>query len=533
MVKPPNALHGFTMSFDAFFSALQGEDRVAGVVIEYDRVRYAEFRAAKKGEASHAGRVLIGEGAVSLPEGTIRAGALAKPDALTEALKKLRKEGKPRPLATPQIILAVPIVRLVGNTVQIPAGVSGSEAEGALRLEIESMIPFPLEEAYLDWQPLTPKEGETQQEFLFGGARITEIEPYIEAAERAGMGVVAVEPVTLSIARGMEAPEKVTYIANIYPDALLGAAIDEKGEVRYFHHRSLPPISVARDNPLEQPTNDGRAQRLMLELAAFIRFLRDQFAGHEQELIIDGDLQENEVAQMQGLSESLGIPVRLDLETHTLSRAAARGVALRGMMPRSKDTMVSLMAEGTEVVYAQKQAGFFFGMALRTFVLGAAFVSLLMAGTWGFLLKIEQDAIVALDRQERVIPEDSLAALEKAKEVNEAVRSKVALLEALPVPFGMMSALRTITPDGIKISRLILQTKEGVIEVNLSVEARDGSALKQMQTALRDSLATNAEDVEVDPSILVSSRRDIPHVFSFDLREGAIEALNTASIRNE
>lgn len=517
------------MPFDAFFSALQGEDRVAGVVIEYDRVRYAEFRAARKGEQSHAGRVLVSEGAVSLPEGAIRAGALAKPEALVEALKKLRKEGKPRPLATPQVVLGIPVVRLVGATVEVPRGVGANEAEGALRLEIESTLPFPVEEAYLDWQPVNSSTGEKQ--FLYAGARITEIEPYIHAAEEAGMGVVAVEPVTLSMARGMEASGKVTYIANVYPDALLGAAVNEQGEARYFHHRSIPVISSSSGTSLGSAKNDGRTQRLMLELAAFIRFLRDQFQGREQELVVDGNLSDDEVQQMQNLADSLGIKIHIDLRSHALSRAATRGVAMRGMMPRSTDTYMSLMAHTTEVAYAQKQAAFFFSMALKTLIAGAVFTTLVMAGAWGLMFKLEQDAKAAAATQQTAIPAAALQTLEEAQAINLALSDAVSLLQPAPLPEGIMEALDEVSRLGITIDRVTMRAEEGVVKLDLALVARDGTALKNAQNVLREKFAAAADEVDVDASLLVSGRTNIPFAFSFTLAEGALENTNNTDAR--
>ena len=503
------SLHAVRLPTAAFFRALQGAERVAGVVIEYNRIRYAEFERAHDGS-----RILVGEGAVSLPEGTIRAGTLARPDALTEALRKLAREGKPSPLTTPQIIL--------GSTVTLPAGVAGEEAEGALRLEIESTLPFSLEESYTDWQPIEKPKGQALQEYLFVGARISEIEPYIHAAEQAGLGVVSVEPVTLSMARGLVLEQPmVTYLVQIYDDALLGVAMDEAGNVRYFHHRSLPAISVASVNPLEPSQTEGsnRAQRIALELAAFIRFLKEQFNERPQQLVVDGMLNQDELTSIAGLSETLGIPVVLGHETHLLSRAAARGVALRGMLPRSDDALVSLMAIGTEQAYLERQASFFVRVSLRMLVITAVLAALLLGGTWGFTLTLERRAQLQAQQQLATIPAETREVLEETRRINAATSEVVGLLSAQTIPDDLTLALVRAAPGAVSVDRVFLRLAgDSSVSVDLSVEARLGRDLLPLGKTLETCFANDPQDVRV-PSGHVLRTEPTPFVFTFTLKE--------------
>ena len=516
-------LPGFHISAEVLISALQGEERVAGIVIEYDRVRYAEFRKAKKGETSHLGRVLVGEGAVTLPEGTIRGGALVHPEALTEALRKLKREGKPKPLQAAQVIIAIPIVRLVGSTISIPAGLSGDAADGAISLEIESLLPFPIEESYVDWQPITGQQPDgTQQEFLYVGARTNEVEPYISAVQRAGLGVVAVEPVTLAMTRGLEVPGKVVYIAKVTSDALLGTAIDEMGNVRYFHHRSLPAISGKKVGLGDKEKQvDPRSQRLALELAAFIRFLKEEFGDREQELIVDGDLDENAIKALSGLTDSLGIPVRLEHETHLLSRAAVRGVALRGILPRSEDTLVSLMATGTDAAYAEKQAIFFFKTALRMLIGGAVVTAVLLAGTLGLLFSIQVSTAKQATQQEAQISDQTRMALEMAKAVNGKLAEIVGLLQKGELPTGAVSAIREAKPDGIRVDRILTRLFDGSVWMDLAVEAQTGSDLLKIEEILQTRFAKDPSQIDV-PADVIFRGNDIPFVFQFELNVRAL-----------
>ncbi|MCH7822584.1 MAG: hypothetical protein IIA07_11245 [Proteobacteria bacterium] len=235
----------------------------------------------------------------------------------------------------------------------------------ALLLVIEGMLPFPIEETYTDWQVLrTSFSSKGILDFFFASARHGEVDPYVDAAESAGLGVVAVEPITLSIARGLRIQEGsgVTYIALIHPDALLAAGVDAQGEVRLFHHRSLPAFVETDDQ-----TSEGgrRAERIITELTSFLRFFRGEIGGEEQELIIDGVLDEITLQSLSGLGERLGLSVRFENETHLLSRAAARGVALRALLPRRDDHLASLMKVGTEAAYAARQMTFFMRASLK------------------------------------------------------------------------------------------------------------------------------------------------------------------------
>src|SRR3989344_2430044 len=222
-------------SLDVFLAAMRGRERIAGVAIEETRVRVAElvFQDSRETPA------VLAEGAVPLPEGSIRSGKLLDAKAVGEALKKAVTRAKPISLATSNVILSLPVLPLFAKTVLIPQGTSDEEGNAMLQLEAEQMLPVSPKEAFIDWQLVVHRreeKTETAKEYVVMAARRQDVEPYLAAAARAGLHVVAAEPLMLSVARGLtQDPARPSLVAYLFSDAILAAAI-EGDAIRFPHH---------------------------------------------------------------------------------------------------------------------------------------------------------------------------------------------------------------------------------------------------------------------------------------------------------
>jgi len=235
-------------------------------------------------------------------------------------------------------------------------------------------------------------------------------------------------------------------------------------------------------------------------------------------LLIDGSLQEGDVETLQKLSESLNIPVQMEHGTHTLSRAATRGVALRGMLPRANDNLVSLMKTGTREAYSEKQTAFFFQVSLRLLVAGGALAVLLLAVAWGFLVGLERNAEVNLVNIEASIRADDRRDIDYAKQINSEVSKAVALLSDDSIPQGAMTSLRQVAPAGVSIERIIIRILDKGLSVDLSMKVNTVEDLLEMRAALAlgNCYALNPEeDLVVDEDIIIKGGRDIAAQFTF------------------
>ena len=505
----------------ALVLALQGRERLAGLVIERGRIRFAEFRAAVKRSAGTAPATRVDEGAVLFSKDAVQNGVLTQPQALIEALRSLLERGTPRPLGTANVILSLPLVRLVGQAVTIPQRLGRDEAEGALRLAAERILPFPLTEAYVDWEPLAIDDAHEHensaavhdtQSFLVVAAHRDDIDPYVHACEAAGLRPVAVEPITSSIARGLTPHPGATYIAVVQEDALLAAGLDASGNVRFLQHRKIPTMT-----DITARSTQERAERIVAELTSLIRFFRAEVKGPEYGLIVDGILDETTLRDLRVMANSLGVPLWIEEKAHELSRSAARGTALRAALPRSEDRSVSLMAVGTEEAYATRQSAFFLHAALRL-IFGAAFIALLFQlGTLAFLGVVERSVRETAEQTSAPSPE-TLSVFEETERFNAAIRRVTSLLEGTTMPPGIALALMTSAPPGIAVERIAIDAaaEREKIRVDLSVRANRSSNL----TAERDVLIQRFTDdpLTIPSDIFLTQGAQIPFVFSFTLR---------------
>lgn len=505
----------------ALVLALQGRERIAGLVIERGRLRFAEFRAAAKRSARTVPALRVDEGAVPFPKEAVQNGVLTQPQALIEALHSLLERGAPRPLGTANVILSLPLVRLVGQAVTIPQQLGRDEAESALRLAAERILPFPLAEAYVDWEPLVIDDAHEHessaavhdtQSFLVVAAHRDDIDPYVKACESAGLRPVAVEPITSSIARGLTPHPGATYIAVVQEDALLAAGIDAAGNMRFLQHRKIPAMA-----DITARSTQERAERIVTELTSLIRFFRAEVKGAEYGLVVDGILDETALRDLRAMANSLGVPLWIEEKVHELSRSAARGTALRAALPRSEDRSVSLMAVGTEEAYAMRQSAFFLRAALRL-VFGAALIALLLQlGTLAFLGIMERSVRETAERTSAP-SEETVRVFEETEQFNAAIQRATSLLGGTIMPPGIALALIASAPPGVVVERIAIDAAAAreKIRVDLSVRANRSSNL----TAERDVLIQRFTDdpLTIPSDIFLTQGAQIPFVFSFTLR---------------
>jgi hypothetical protein len=509
-IKFPN-LARFSSSLDAIVS---GRERIAGLVVEERRLRFAEFRPiAKKGKR---GRVLIEEGAVNLPKGTIRGGALAKPDLLTDALKKLTSDGKPHWLCAESVVLSVPFSHLVTHTATIPATVREEEIEGMLKLELERTLPFPLDEAYLDWQEI--KHGDAKgggRLFLVAAIRRSDVEGYLGALSAAGIRAVAVEPMVFSIVRGLEDRSGVTYAIVIFQDAIFMVASDASQNARLFRQRNIPHAS---EMPLNDSERRDRAEAIASEVSTFIRFFRAEVGGIEQEIIVDGILDETSRKALSDVAASSGLAIRFEDAAHGLSKAAARGAALRAIIPRGEDRLISLMAVGTEAAYRIARRIFFTRLTFRILILGTALSVILLLGTLGFLSIIEQRTKTTVLRSVSLPPETQ-EVVPHIDAINAAIGETTKLLPTLEIPPTFFSDVLAAAAPGVRIDRVTTHIEGGAVRVELAVASEKPEALESEREIISKRFA--AEPLPPIPiEVRLSETRPILYAFTFTLRMG-------------
>ena len=490
---------------DVLIPVLRGHERIAGLLIEETRVRAAEL-ASPLGKRTTPS--VMSESAVKLPDGTIREGKVADRKKLVAALRELLREAAPRPLTAHSVILSVPTLPLFTKTIRLPGVIRQKEVVETLRLEAESLLPIPVNETYLDWQRVPYKAVEDQEkEYVIIAARRQDVDPYLEAVRAAGLNPVAVEPFTLSVARGLKSdPARPAFVAYLLSDAVLAAAL-EADAVRFPHHVVVPAAPA-----------EVRAEAIAAEISNFTRFLKaEEHSAHLTRgaglrLLIDGMVDDATLGKLREASQELSVPIDFSSVEHELSKAAARGAALRGIIPRQGDRLISLMLPGTEEAYARSRAQFFLSAAASALIFGAVAVIVISSIAFGAVWFQENIASKAVKTQS--IPSETQELVASARRFNEAVERITGAQLSQKNLFDPVSRVLLLQTEGLEFRNVQLDNK-GTMTVGIF--ARTQESLRQFRDLLNN--ASLAPDKQVLPFEVLQKSSDIFYEFHFTVIE--------------
>lgn len=129
-----------------------------------------------------------------IERGAIVDGAIEKPEAVSEALRKALRKANTK---CKEVALALPSAAVITKKIMLPADLREEDYEVQVESEASQYIPFPIEEVNLDFQILGPSEhAEDEVDVLLAASRREKVDDRVAIAEMAGVRptVVDVEP---------------------------------------------------------------------------------------------------------------------------------------------------------------------------------------------------------------------------------------------------------------------------------------------------------------------------------------------------
>ena len=148
-------------------------------------------------------------GQVALPRDAMREGEVAQDAAVTEAIKRLRGEVG---LRKSPVRVGIASPRLIVRQIDMPV-MSRADLAGALRFQIQDLIPIPVDEAVVDFAILdeyipeaaqgADNDGEPVMRVLLAAAQKSMVLRLVEAVEAAGLPVESVGLIPLALVRSL------------------------------------------------------------------------------------------------------------------------------------------------------------------------------------------------------------------------------------------------------------------------------------------------------------------------------------------
>jgi len=291
-----------------------------------------------------------------LPKGIIEQGILKKPEQLKSFLNSLKNKlwSKDKNV---WIILSLPSVNFFTNILSLPE-LDADRFYEAIVFNTQMIAPLSMEESYFDWEDWGPsnKEGENKVFIALGIKK--QIDPYLEILKEVGFNVVAVEPLALSLARfnyQFIEKEKPTLIIDLRAEGI-EFIITEGEKLIFFDFDSWHEIFGKEIPP--KITLDLLKKHIGVEIPMLLNFYSLKRNKIIQQFVFLGfntQLVNILIKWIQVQYQFISIQIKLPTYLSKINRDwfGVIGTALRGLIPRNEDIVVSLAPVGTEREYEQ------------------------------------------------------------------------------------------------------------------------------------------------------------------------------------
>jgi len=295
-------------------------------------------------------------GKYALPKGVIEEGVLKKPEQLKSFFNSLKNKlwGKEK---NAWIVLSLPSVNFFVNILNLPE-LDAQRFQEAIVFNTQMIAPLPMEEAYFDWEDWGLSDKDDQREVFVTLGIKKQIDPYLEILKEVGFNVVAVEPLALSLTRfnyEFIEKEKPTLIIDLRQEGV-EFIITEGKKLIFFDFDSWHEIFG--ENIPDKITTDLLKKHLGVEIPMLLNFYSLKRKRMIQQFIFlsfDNRLANVLIRWIQVQYQLTPIQVKLPSYLAKASRDwfGVIGSALRGLIPRNEDILVSLAPVGTERNYEQ------------------------------------------------------------------------------------------------------------------------------------------------------------------------------------
>lgn len=293
--------------------------------------------------------------ALRLPPGIVAEGKIKDVQAFTSALKAIHSRVAP-PDKTVHVILNLPPDLVYTQSFFIPL-LAESRIDEAARLNLEMLSPIDVKTSYASWQKIGESfSGSAQLELLGAFAEAEPVNAFSQALRESGFAVAAIEFPALSIARlvksGAEAKEEKSYLVIDVAGEGVSFMILRNLNLYFNHFHSWQ--SIEEESGGKRLSVTDFKDFLLREVQKVSNFYGSRWGGAIGEAVLLASSMGKEITEvietnfpMQVTDLALGGEHR-DLGADWFS---VLGSAVRGLMPRHRDSELSLTTAPVKLQY--------------------------------------------------------------------------------------------------------------------------------------------------------------------------------------
>lgn len=456
------------------------EEKIGGLVVFDSRIEMMVLDFDQK-----KGSLLVQASAsVDLPAGTIKGGFLKNKDSfllsLKSLLEKVRKNTK-----VSSFIVSLPADAVYCHNFSFPHILSEKQIDDAMRINLNFSLPMSPEKVYFDWETIESADISKKEIILCAIARnATDI--FMQVFSDIGIAAVAVEFHSLSLSRVVALGSKEPSLIAILLNSNLEMSIIENGAIRFLQAFDLEKIAELEEGKSTEEIVADKIRRAVNFYDA-----EKNKKGYLNKIYLAGDYEKikiykDAIGRAGGLtvelSEILPVFPKVSMPANSNLAHITFGSALRGLMPRSEDTIVSLMPIGTEDAYDQKRVASFVGLVSDLAATLSIFFVAVFVGSWILMTVLANNIEESLSRQ-GALPEGLMEIKEKAVIFNEVVKQANTLKSQTPKWVGLIERIKSLAVQGVTLNKIDISLES----INISGIALTRDTLLQFKTVLEKS----------------------------------------------
>jgi hypothetical protein len=342
-----------------FLNLLIPKEKIVGIEIGGQKLRMLYL------EKDNFGNVGVrGKSEVDLPDGTIAFGRVIDKKKLSESLVKLRKDFSPQRELSRFAIVTISQNGVYSDIFELPKDLNGEQIIEAISLNAAATLPLPLTKCYIDWQTIEEKGNKNKVMVSIIPKEIADA--YISVLKENGFSLIALEPAPLSIARAADISNEPVLFFYLTNEGVTSAIYNQKNS--YFSQfESWQEVSGGKEIKNSPDLNEV----LKIKIKNLIRYFENRHSPVKIKKILfasegfsaDKIIKNIDFSDLPIIKAKANIASLKDYEWIPVA-----GAAYRAFVPRSEDTIISLLPVGTENLYeTEKATSFAKSISLMTF----------------------------------------------------------------------------------------------------------------------------------------------------------------------
>ncbi len=451
------------------FRVLNPQPPIGGLEINESALNFALI---KDGELISA--------SLSLPPGVIEEGKVKNAEAFSAALKELHSKITPRVKKKVYVVATIPEGNLYVQVFNLPM-IASNSLEEAVKLNLQMISPVEFQTVYSDWQKIGEVDVDGGQlEILGAFASKQMVDELTKYLIEANFVVAAMEIPGLALGRLINPQEVANKLQSVILLRLsssgLSFSILRNGNL-YFDHFVPWQAGKISLTALED--------MIVREAQKVLNFYASHWPSALSGFLLAVPTPEIEEKLSKLLADTFTLQVYplknfIDGQAQRLNLAlkgsslVALGSAIRGLIPRSEDKIISATSVGTEDNYRQNQIVNFISVWRNIALTVVLFALVLFGTTEGFLMQQVKSLEARLDSVSILSENQEFNKLYgEVKEFNQRVELA---LEAKSqgndwAPF--LEKLRDLAGKEIVLRRIFVQSLQTPVLINAQAPSED------------------------------------------------------------